>query len=165
IAVRIDGRKHPARARPDAVVSGLAADEELDDLERPDAVREGLQLELETEDGLPLRDVELLLRVEVVGEYADLLRAVVVQLDLAVEPAERTGGIRGEQGNQCSPPQTGPIGASAGNGRVRPPNRSIAPPPRALARSERRGWTWRGALSQQLNPLGLQQTSDSGGPL
>jgi hypothetical protein len=138
IAVRIDGRKHPARARPDAVVSGLAADEELDDLERPDAVREGLQLELETEDGLPLRDVELLLRVEVVGEYADLLRAVAVQLDLAVEPAERTGGIRGEQRNQCSPHQTGPIEASAANGRLRRGAsrcRGAAVPPIAQSRS------------------------------
>src|SRR5262249_6522186 len=92
-------------------------------------VRERLRLELEVEDVVPLREIELLVRVQVLPERAKLLGGVAVHLELAVEERER-GRLRRRQGERhraeptTSPhPHAGPPIRAGTEGR-----RATAPP-------------------------------------
>src|SRR5690606_28013214 len=100
VAEGLDAGRESARVCPYAVVAGIDAREELDDLERPDSVGEQVRLDLEVEHVVPLREDDSVVGIEVAADGSHLLLQEPVDLEPAVEEVERRRRSRPRQQQQ-----------------------------------------------------------------
>jgi hypothetical protein len=98
VAVRVDALEHRAAVGVDAVVAAFEANEGRHQIDGPPAVGEDVELELDVEDVVPLREVELVVVDAVLLAHPpDLHFDEAVRLDPPVEGLQRSGGGRPQQ--------------------------------------------------------------------